>query len=89
MSNRNNKVTHWLEENEFAQLMKDATHIKGRHIDHFYFRPSSNITENASVHRYSPYYSDHDAICVTITKPKIELPLQEHFADTKKANRNQ
>ena len=74
MSNRNNKVTYWLEENGFIQLMKDATQINGRHIDHFYIRPSINITENTTVHRYSPYYSDHDAICVTITKPQVELP---------------
>ena len=86
MSNNNNKVTKWLEENEFTQVMKEATHIRGRHIDHFYIRPSNINMENASVHRYSPYYSDHDAICVTITKPQIKLPLQEPVEDTKKTN---
>ena len=70
ISNINNKVTHWLEENEFSQVMKEATHIKGRHIDHFYCRPGNTIREPDSVYRYSPYYSDHDAICVTITKTK-------------------
>ena len=65
-SNKQNKVTQWLEDNEFTQLMDEATHIKGRHLDHIYFRPSSSILKKPSIYRYSPYYSDHDAICATI-----------------------
>ena len=66
--NRNNKITKFLETNGFSQLVTEATHIKGRHIDHLYFKPGKNIKVNPSIHRYSPYYSDHDAICVTITQ---------------------
>ena len=66
-SNRTNKVTQWLENNEFTQLMKEATHIRGRLLDHFYFKPGGNILEKPSIHRYSPFYSDHDAICATLT----------------------
>ena len=66
LSNRNNRVTQFLEANEFFQLVNNSTHIKGGHIDHFYFKPGKNIRENPSIFRYSPYYSDHDAICATI-----------------------
>ena len=34
-ANRNNIVTKYLENEGFIQYMKEATHIKGRHIDHF------------------------------------------------------
>ena len=66
-SNRNNKVTQWLENNKFSQLMKEATHIRGRLLDHLYFKPVGNILENPSIHRYSPFYSDHNAICAAIS----------------------
>jgi endonuclease/exonuclease/phosphatase family metal-dependent hydrolase len=70
LTNKNNKISKYLEDNGFSQLMKEATHIKGRHLDHFYFRPSDNISETPSIYRYSPYYSDHDAICATIPLSK-------------------
>ena len=65
-SNKNNRVTQFLEANEFVQLVTESTHIKGGHIDHVYFKPGKNTKENPSIFRYSPYYSDHDAICATI-----------------------
>ena len=72
ISNRKNKVTKYLENDGFSQLMNEATHIKGRHIDHLYFRPGNKPVETPSIYRYSPYYSDHDAICATIQIPENE-----------------
>ena len=66
-THRNNKISKFLETNGFIQFVKEATHIKGRHIDHLYFKPGKKIQENPSILRYSPYYSDHDAICVTLS----------------------
>ena len=66
LSNRNNRVTKYLEQNGFTQLVKEATHIQGRLLDHFYFRQSENGQLSTTVFRYSPYYADHDAICTTI-----------------------
>ena len=40
LSQRNNKITKYLEQNGFTQLIKEATNIKGRLLDHFYFRSS-------------------------------------------------
>ena len=65
-SNKKNKISKYLENNGFLQLMNEATHIRGGHIDHFYFRPGGQYSENPFVYRYSPYYTDHDAICAAI-----------------------
>ena len=49
----------------FHQLVKDPTHVRGGRIDHAYsWDPDSEL---AGLHllRYSPYYSDHDALCVS------------------------
>ena len=68
LSQRNNKVTKFLENNDFKQLVKVATHIKGRHIDHFYLKTYGQHIEKPTIMTYSPYYSDHDAICSTFPK---------------------
>jgi hypothetical protein len=73
VSNRNNKITKYLENDGFSQLMNEPTHMKGRHLDHLYFRPGSKPVQIPSIHRYSPYYSDHDAICATIRIPETEI----------------
>ena len=77
LTHRNNRVTQFLESNGFVQLMQEATHIKGGHIDHMYFKAGQNVCQNPSILRYSPYYSDHDAICLTIEKKqKNQYELQ-------------
>ena len=72
-ANRKNRVTKFIESKGFKQLMQAATHIKGRNIDHFYFRPGGLIEEDPHIYRYSPYYTDHDATCATI-KRKHKTP---------------
>ena len=66
--NRTNRLIQGLESNGFRQLVHEATHIRGRHIDHAYWRDSEGTWSEPAVDRYSPYYSDHDAIGLTITK---------------------
>ena len=68
LTHRNKRVTRFLETNGFILLMNEVTHIKGGHIDHFYFKPGNNVFQNPSILRYSPYYSDHYTICVTIER---------------------
>ena len=53
----------------FEERVQVATHIKGGHIDHVYFRsPIKNLS--LEVMLYSPYYptKDHDAICSTLRR---------------------
>ena len=73
LSTRNNRITKYLEQNGFKQLVKEATHISGRLLDHFYIRQDQADSPETSVLRYSPYYSDHDAICTTITISEDQL----------------
>ena len=72
LSTRNNRITKYLEENGFKQLVKEATHIQGRLLDHFYIWSKQENSTKTSLLRYSPYYSDHDALCTTVTFAKEE-----------------
>ena len=67
LSTRKNRITKYLEDNGFQQLVKESTHIQGRLIDHFYIRLETETRVYTSLYRYSPYYSDHDAICTTLS----------------------
>ena len=56
----------------FEEMVKQATHFKGGHIDHVYFfSPHKQHCLEAML--YSPYYptKDHDAICSTV-RPIIQ-----------------
>ena len=44
---------------------KDPTHTQGGHIDHAYTKDAK-----AQLHRYTPYYSDHDSLCLTVEQVK-------------------
>ena len=66
MENFNNTLIQGLLNFGFNQLVHEATHIQGRHIDHAYLLdPTQKI--NSEVDRYSPYYSDHDGLCIVLT----------------------
>ena len=67
-TNRNNKISKYLHNTGFQQLVDEPTHVKGRHIDHLYFKPGKSCSEKPSLYRYTPYYSDHDAICATFRR---------------------
>ena len=65
MQNFSNRMIHGLLSLGFDQLVHEPTHIRGGHIDHAYFLdPSERL--KPIIERYSPYYSDHDGICITI-----------------------
>ena len=61
-----NKLTVELESIGFAQLNEEATHIGGGHIDHMYV--TREASGRAILERYTPFYSDHDALCLTIAE---------------------
>jgi hypothetical protein len=65
MENFSNRMTQGLLSMGFNQLVHEPTHIRGRHIDQVYFLDQSDRLQPI-VDRYSPYYSDHDGICITI-----------------------
>ena len=64
---RTNKIIRMLEDLGFQQLVSEASHLKGGHLDHVYSNHDPNKFEN-EILMYSPYYTsmDHDAICLTL-----------------------
>ena len=72
MKNERNRMSKGLiEEYGMKQLMTEPTHILGGHIDHVYWKDEHQQCKNPIIERYSPYYSDHDGVCITI-QIKIE-----------------
>ena len=68
VTKRGNQVTKTLQGLGFEQLIKEASHLLGGHIDHVY----SNLDRSkfkVDIQMHSPYYTchDHDAFCITIT----------------------
>ena len=60
---RHNSIAKCLSSFGFRQLVTDATHIEGGHIDHIYVNCKATVLEI-----YSPYYTalDHDALCLSL-----------------------
>ena len=61
-------VTKMLQRLGFEQIVAEASHLLGGHIDHVY----SNLDGSkfkVDIQMHSPYYTsnDHDAFCITIT----------------------
>jgi hypothetical protein len=67
MAKPQNKLTTTLVKEGFIQMVKTPTHIQGGHLDHLYIR-DTKLQHTAVLHQYSPYHSDHDGICLTLTK---------------------
>ena len=63
----NNLITNYLQQQGFQQIVKEATHDDGGRIDHLYLKKSPEMQADAELIQYSPYYSDHDALCLTLT----------------------
>ena len=55
-----NALTNFLGTKRMKQLVKWPTHKEGRTIDHLYVSNDVKV----EIIRYSPYYSDHDALCI-------------------------
>ena len=71
MENFSNRMIQGLLSLGFDQLVHEPTHIRGRHIDHVYFLDPSDRLKPI-IDRYSPYYSDHDGICITFPEVSSE-----------------
>ena len=63
-----NLLKTFLEELGFKELIRQATHIEGGHLDHAYFLNVGNFNGEPVVHLIPKYYSDHDAVCICLRK---------------------
>ena len=64
-SEKNNSIKRCLQGHGLKQIVKEATHIRGRMIDHIYLKNHANEAV-VDLERYSPYYTDHDALLLTL-----------------------
>ena len=77
VNERRNVVTLFLERHGFSQMVQEATHIQGRVIDHIYVNDASCILE---IERFSPYYSDHDGLLVSLDIKVIIIFFQDKIS---------
>ena len=70
-----NKITRHLLSYGLPQLVKEPTHVRGRQIDHIYLREGTQM-KVLDIERLSPYYTDHDALLLTLEVRKIFTILQ-------------
>ena len=54
----------------FQQLVTNPTHKAGGRIDHLYLRDPDSSLASFHLTPHVPYYSDHDALCLSMT-PKV------------------
>ena len=64
-----NELTKYLASKQFQQLVDTPTHdstttTSARTIDHCYV--SKDIVDKIELRLHSPYYSDHDALCISL-----------------------
>ena len=53
----------------FESCVHAATHVRGGHLDHAYFRDGQR-TWQLTMERISPYYTDHDLLGAVVRKIK-------------------
>lgn len=58
VKNPTNSITKELLRMGFTQMVTTATHIRGGHIDHAYWRDQDSIWNEPELEMYSPYYSE-------------------------------
>ena len=51
----------------FIQIVKEPTHLSGSLIDHVYLHQDLLGNVNAEVKNFNVYFSDHDAIQISLT----------------------
>ena len=59
-----NPVSKFLKSQNFQQIVTKPTHDEGRTLDHCYV--SKSLSEKVQLTFYSLYYSDNDALCISL-----------------------
>ena len=67
LNGSSNPTRKYFEENNFLQLVQDPTHIEGNIIDQAHVRDVEGKYEY-SMELHSKYYSDHNALALSIRK---------------------
>ena len=70
LSHGHNRMSKGLIKSGFKQMIREATHTRGGHIDHVYWLDEHGVWNYPELELYCPYYSDHDASLITLTTRK-------------------
>ena len=76
-----NRLTTFLKSQGFSQINKTATHDAGGQIDHVYINDPNNSFDKPDLLRFSPYYTDHDALCTTLRPTQVNTIFKQ-FSNT-------
>ena len=57
----------------FQQLVAGPTHKAGGRIDHVYLRDPQSLLATFQLTPHTPYYSDHDCLCLSMTPKVLKL----------------
>ena len=74
-SEKQDKVLKFIVERGFTKLNDEPTQIQGRQIDHMFINHPTLVR---GIERYSPYYSDHDALLLTLRLQVCIYDFIEH-----------
>ena len=66
--NPSNELTTQLKKVGFSQLVDRSTHVEGGQIDHVYWRDLLGNWIDPELEFYSPYYSDHNGLLITLVR---------------------
>ena len=58
----------------FQQLVTGPTHMAGGRIDHVYIRDPHSLLASFHLTPYTPYYSDHDGLCLSLMPKVLNSP---------------
>ena len=61
-----NQLKRFLERMGFREIVREASHIDGGHLDHAYVLNLGSFKEGTVVQLVPKYYSDHDAVCIIL-----------------------
>ena len=65
---KTNTISSALSNCGFSQIQHESTQIMGGQIDHVYWRDPTGNWDIPILERHSPYYTDHEAFLLTLTK---------------------
>ena len=87
ITEKNHTILVALKKFGFQQLIKYATHVEGRQIDHvFIYFPEEETELKITIHQSSPYFTDHDMFFITKVKFSYLISIYVLF-DRIKGNR--
>ena len=69
---KTNAISTDLERKGFSQLQMESSHIKGGVIDHVYWHDPTSKWNLPILERHTVWYSDHDAILISLSKKPVK-----------------